>query len=217
MISPEQERFLEAAFTEAREAGRPWRILANQIPMARVHVPPLRDPLLEPIRAAASHPAHAQLEALTRLGDADLPIYLDTWDGYPWARERLYGQLHGIGVEDLLVLTGDSHAFWLNALADEDGRPVGIELGTTGVTSPGDFVDFGEALARHIDGLLARHNTEVQWTDSVPRGWLRVALEPEEAVADYMTVSDVASRHYTTARVKRVRLLRRDGRLLTET
>ena len=76
---------------------------------------------------------------MAALGKADLPIYLDTWDGYPWARERLYALLAETGVTDALVLTGDSHAFWLNALHNTAGAPRGLELGTTGITSPGGF------------------------------------------------------------------------------
>ena len=83
MIDPPQEQFLREAFAEARDAGRPWCVLANQIPMARVHVPPMDLPELDAVRADPSHAAHAQLEGLTRRGERDLPIYLDTWDGYP--------------------------------------------------------------------------------------------------------------------------------------
>ncbi|MEE4302249.1 MAG: alkaline phosphatase D family protein [Pseudomonadales bacterium] len=213
MIDPPQERFLREAFTEARAAGRPWCVLANQIPMARVHVPPMTLPGLDAVRADPDHAAHAQLEGLTLLGERDLPIYLDTWDGYPWARERLYTQLAEIGVEDLLVLTGDSHAFWLNELADAGGRPVGVELGTTGISSPGDFADFGTALGARIDAAIAAHNPEVHWTDAGPRGWLRVTLTSEEAVADFMIVSDTSTRRYESGRLRRVHLRRRDGRL----
>ena len=120
-------------------------------------------------------------------------------------------------MRDLLVLTGDSHAFWLNALADASGEAMGVELGTTGVSSPGDFADFGVALGARIDAALAAHNPEVRWTDAGPRGWLRVTLTHQEAIGDYMTVSDVTTTTYESARLRRVRLRRRSGRLTIET
>ena len=214
MISPEQEDFLRGALDDAQAAGRPWRILANQIPMARVHVPPLDDATFASVRDDPGHTAHAQLADLTQLGARDLPIYLDTWDGYPWARERLYALLADADVHDLLVLTGDSHAFWLNALADAEGHAMGLELGTTGISSPGDFADFGPELGAEIDARLVAHNDEVLWTDNGPRGWLRVTLTPEAATAEYMRVSTVASTEYGSGLLRRVNIRRDAGQLV---
>jgi alkaline phosphatase D len=217
MISPEQETFLSDALAESKAAARPWRILANQIPMARVHVPPLDDDAFAAVRGDPDHAAHAQLTDLTLLGARDLPIYLDTWDGYPWAREGLYDLLEEAGVHDLLVLTGDSHSFWLNALANAEGRAMGIELGTTGISSPGDFADFGPELGTELDTRLAAHNDEVLWTDNGPRGWLKVSLTSDEATADYLTVSALSTTEYETGRLRRVRIRRADGQLVIVT
>ena len=58
-------------------------------------------------------------------GKWNLPFYPDTWDGYEWARERFYTQARAAGADDLIFLTGDSHSFWANRLADGSGRPAG--------------------------------------------------------------------------------------------
>jgi alkaline phosphatase D len=210
MIPARQEAFIRDALRECAAAGRPWRVIANQIPMGRVQVPALRGPAFDVVAEDPDHPAHAQWQGMAALGDFDLPIYLDTWDGYPWARQRFYELLAGEGVHDALVLTGDSHAFWLNRLRDDAGRAMGVELGTTGITSPGDFADFGDDLGARIDALLAEHNPEVVWTDNVPRGWLRVTLERDQARAEYMAVSNVESTEYIQ-RVLKTTMLRRDG------
>ena len=213
MLSSEQETFLAEALTEAKTTLRPWRILANQIPMARVHVPNLRGKEFEPVRSDPEHPEHRRLALMAALGDANLPIYLDTWDGYPWARERLYEQCRTAGVQDLLVLTGDSHAFWLNYLHDAAGAPMGVELGTTGVSSPGDFSAFGAELSPHMDRLFESHNSEVVWTDNGPRGWLRVRLTTQTATADFLGVDRVDGPQYNSFLVRRTILTRRDGTL----
>ena len=112
------------------------------------------------------------------LGKADLPIYLDTWDGYPWARSSSMPCSRETGVTDAPRATGDSHAFWLNALHNAAGEARGLELGTTGITSPGDFAEFGKELGAWRSMRLAAHNPEVLWTDNGPRGWLRLDLTP---------------------------------------
>jgi len=50
------------------------------------------------------------------------PIYPDSWDGYPIARENFYQRLIDEGVQDIVVLTGDAHEFWLNDLTSEAGE-----------------------------------------------------------------------------------------------
>ena len=79
----EQETFLAEALTEAKTTQRPWRILANQIPMARVHVPNLRGKAFEPVRNDPEHPEHRRLALMAALRDANLPIYLDTGTAIP--------------------------------------------------------------------------------------------------------------------------------------
>jgi len=76
------------------------------------------------------------LEELVHLGELDLPADLDTWDGYPAARKRLYQLAKDQGAEDLLVLSGDSHSYWANALYDIIDDNMGVEPGATGISSP---------------------------------------------------------------------------------
>ncbi|HCL72154.1 MAG TPA: alkaline phosphatase, partial [Gammaproteobacteria bacterium] len=130
----------------------------------------------------------------SRLGQLDLPLYLDTWDGYPAARERFYQRCSAADASDLIVLTGDSHAFWANELFNDSGRRMGVELGTAGITSPGDFEDYGPDGAAAFDRLVAEHNREVTWTDCTHRGFVKLVLTPDSATADYVVVDNVRSR-----------------------
>lgn len=216
MMPPREEAFLKDALSEAVATERPWRLLGNQIPMGRVHVPSLSDARFDAVAKNPEHPAHGQWQGMAALGKADLPIYLDTWDGYPWAREQLYAVLAETGVTDALVLTGDSHAFWLNALHNAAGEARGLELGTTGITSPGDFAEFGKELGAEIDARLAAHNPEVLWTDNGPRGWLRLTLTPSEARAHFMALSTVTGTRYMQQVWKEV-VITREGGTLTAT
>lgn len=216
MLSPAMESFLAGAMSESLQARRPWRLLANQIPMARTLHPPLPAAAVEELAASLPAAAATRLRQLARMGELALPLYLDPWDGYPWARERLYRLCSERGARDLLVLTGDSHSFWLNRLHDDSGGAMGVELGTTGVTSPADFSDLGARGAAFMDAQLAAGNPEVLWTEGRTHGYLRLLLRRRAATADYVGVSTIASRDYDTRLLRRARIRTAPRRLELE-
>ncbi len=217
MISAECEADLLDSLTQSVAAKQPWRLIGNAIPIARTDVPDLvalgvlpdPDAPDAPYTAAARDNAR-QLATKGRLG---LPFYPDTWDGYPWARERLYDLARKAGATDLVFLTGDSHSFWANSLKDASGQPVGVELGTAGITSPGDFVEsgFGETLSRALDKAFADHVPEVVWTDNMHQGYVRLDLRREAAEATFIAVDTIASRDYRAFIVNRVGISRSGG------
>lgn len=208
MLSTAMEHVVQEALASSIAAREPWRLIGNATPMARMLVPDLE--------AAAALPASLTSEAAQELrwkGRWNLPFYTDTWDGYPWARQRFYQQCREAGAQDLLVLTGDSHSFWANRLANDEGQPMGIEIGTAGVTSPGDFIDSGydRSTAARLDQTFTDLLDEVLWTDNLHQGYVRVVLTPSQAVADFIAVSTVEQPNYTTSVLKTFRIGRRDG------
>ncbi len=192
MLAPELEADLAQAWARSRELGQPWRLIGNPMPIARTRVPDVVALGLIPDPAKQAKPLPAAQD-LAWKGKWNLPFYTDTWDGYEWARERLYAQARSAGVSDLIFLTGDSHSFWANRLADASGQPMGIELGTAGISSPGDFVEsgFDPATARRLDAALAEHNPEVLWTDNLHQGFVRLELRRDAARATFVAVDTV--------------------------
>jgi alkaline phosphatase D len=77
---------------------------------------------------------------------------MDTWGGYPTARERLLGHIADQRVRDLIVLTGDPHQHFAGELRMKDGSVLGAEF-LTSVTSDGDGAG---ALPRN-DVILSRN------------------------------------------------------------
>jgi len=142
-----------------------------------------------------------------------LPEDLDIWDGYPAARERFYQIARAAGARDLLVLSGDSHSYWANSLFDAPGLAMGVELGATGVSSPRSLRALGAEGMRRFDELNAANNKEIEWTDGRHLGFIRLRINHERAHADFVTVSDVESRRYTTRTVHAVDIVRADGTL----
>ena len=204
MLASELEADLGAAWTRSKELGQPWRLIGNPMPIARTRVPDVVALGLIPDPAKQAKPS-VDARILGWKGKWNLPFYPDTWDGYEWARERLYSQARGAGVNDLVFLTGDSHSFWANQLADAAGRSTGIELGTAGITSPGDFIGsgFDPVTAAKLDRALEEHNPEVVWTDNLHQGYVRLVLGRNGGQADFVAVDTVLSRRYRARSVKR--------------
>lgn len=217
MLAPELEAELAAAWTASKAAGAPWRLIGNPMPIARTRVPDVVALGLIPDPTRQARPLDAAVD-LAWKGKWDLPFYSDTWDGYDWARERLYAQARSAGVDDLVFLTGDSHSFWANRLADRAGRPAGIELGTSGISSPGDFVEsgFDPVTAPRLDAAFAEHNPEVVWTDNLHQGFVRLLLTPQGGQADFMAVDTVLSRRYAARTIKSYALRRAEAGLALE-
>lgn len=183
------------------------------MPIARTRVP---DVVALGLVPDLSNPAAA---VLAWKGRWNLPFYPDTWDGYAWARERFYDSAREAGATDLIFLTGDSHSFWANQLADAQGRAVGVELGTAGVTSPGDFIDsgFDRAAAARLDGAFADHNPEVLWTDNLHQGYVRLELSRIGGVATFLATPGLERSGAHLKVLGRWSLVRRSGGLELKT
>ena len=211
ILSNEMESFLAKSLADSVGKRTTWRIIGNQIPVARTHVPDVGNRITPETTGGNSMPeSHNQF---SRLGELDLPLYLDTWDGYPAARQRFYNLCRDAGARDLIVLTGDSHAFWANELYDGSNQPMGVELGTTGITSPGDFENYGPEGAATFDKLVSEHNREVVWTDCTQRGFVKLILTPESARAEYIVVNNVHSEQYRSSVLRKMSIVKRGNSL----
>lgn len=208
MLSHEMEVFLADNLKRSVADKQPWRIIGNATIMARVDVPDLIGAGLVPEPDVPD--ISFATKALAWKAKWNLPFYTDTWDGYPWARERFYDICGKAGATDLIVLTGDSHSFWANRLADGEGRSMGVELGTAGVTSPGDFVEsgFGEELSKKLDKAFADMVDEVLWTDNFHQGYVRLDLRPDAAQANFIAMSTIRSTRYKPVTVRRYAIAR---------
>jgi phosphodiesterase/alkaline phosphatase D-like protein len=151
-------------------------------------------------------------------GKWNLPFYTDTWDGYPAARERLYAAASAAGAKDLIFLTGDSHSFWENPLFDAGGNSVGIELGTAGISSPGDFVETGWIGdgPELLNAAFAERLPEVNWTEDRYQGFVRVELTAAEASVEFLAVDTCLSPDYRISRLRKILIRRLDGNLYVE-
>jgi alkaline phosphatase D len=195
MIGDAQETWLRDELAESKRSNVAWQVIGNQVIMAPVTAPDLS--ATPPQLAAALErlsPGVTQLLKLTRF---PFPLSADTWDGYPQSRARVLEAIRA-AAGNTLVITGDSHKAWANELNDVSGR-LAVELGTTSITSPSEgdyFTPFGIDFAA---GVRAR-NPHVKHIDAVRRGFLLLTLTPEQATAEFFSVSNILSKQYEVER-----------------
>lgn len=196
LLGDTQTSYLRNTLRSSKASDVTWRAIANQVIMADVNAPNLTD--------YANHPSIDEIEkelpeirsflAFTALG---LPLNLDAWDGYPAARERFYKLAAAENVRDLLVLTGDTHEYWANDLFRQDGVKMGVELGVTGVTSPGSSAYF-DAAAQDYSNRIVATNPSVLYNNSANNGYIDLTLREDGGVAEYVSVDTVLSATYNT-------------------
>lgn len=191
MLGEPQRKWLEKALASSVQAGVPWQVIGNQVVMARVNGPDIAKMFgaekAQTMLAGLAPAVRSQAEAAQVGYRAGLPFNLDAWDGYPGARERLYASIRRAGARPL-VLSGDSHAFWANNLADAQGNPVGVEFGTSSISSPsiGDFMP-----DLPLGALLEQASPEVEFCDQRAKGYVLLRLTPERATADYVAMTNI--------------------------
>ena len=206
MMAASQEAWLSDGLKASVRAGRPWQVLGNQVVMAQLVTPSLREAVgsgydqfvngLAPHFAA--HVRQGQFAA-----DHNLPYMMDSWEGYPADRERLY-RIFQDARANCVVVSGDSHAFWANELHADSGagRRVAVEFGTTAITSPGDG-DYFKDLP--LGEMFVKRNHEVRFCDQSAKGFVLLTLSHEAAVGELMAVSTIVDRTYETKVLKRYR------------
>ena len=193
LLGAEQIAGIRDACAASVAAGKPWRILGNQVIMARVNFPNFATEMPGWLRWYATRDNEFARNFImrTRFG---IPFNLDMWDGYPAERERLYAALNEAGA-DVITVTGDVHSFWANDLLDANGRRIGTELVGASVTSPAPFSGF-EAPGVDYGKMMRDANSDVARCNMVDHGFIRLTLTPNEALADFVTVSTIDSRDY---------------------
>ena len=209
MLAPEMVADARSSIMASVAAGEPWRLVGSASPFERFNIPDIvslgisREELSDGLKYLADH------------GQWNWPWYTDTWDGYPQARQAFYDMARESGAQDLLVLTGDTHQFFAAELMDDEGRRVGIELGTAGISSPSEYVDTGldPEVGRRLDTIYAENMPEVHWTEGLHNGYIRVVLGREEAVVTVIGVDTVMSTDYETVELFRGRIVKSDASL----
>lgn len=189
MLGSGQEAWLAGALKRSTGQARRWQLLAQQTLMGGLALP-------VEARAWLRADAPERVRRITAIGAAasevGLPLNLDSWDGYPAARDRLLRSALDADA-NLLVLSGDSHNGWAFDL-DLAGVPAGAEFAGSSVTSPGlEAYAPGVAPAELARALRAR-NPALKWADVQRRGYLTLTLTRERATGEWLSLDTVRAR-----------------------
>ena len=204
MFGQDQQDFIVGKLKSSKSDGKSWRLLANQVIMGRLLTPDFAPYISEDVIKQIEEYWPAVRDFVT-LSKYNLPVYPDSWDGYPVAREKFYKALDEAGVNDLLVLTGDAHEFWVNELTSEAGTKVGMELVTSSVSSNTLTAYMGDATADH-NLLLTKENPDARYYNALENGFIDLNLTAKSATVRMICVSTVTSRNYEAFEAARFKL-----------
>jgi len=189
-----------------------WQVLGQQVLMMRMHIPlsvatNFSFEALTEYLTALALPESARSESQRALiAQQKVPYNLDAWDGYPAARDAVLAMARSQG-KNLISLAGDTHNSWAGNLTDPSGQRVGVEFGTSSISSPG----FERALPLIAKELLAdafkRMVDDLRYAETSKRGYVVLTLTTAEARCEYIEISTVFSRDYSVRLAATLRVL----------
>jgi len=194
MFGADQQSFIIDAMRQSKQDGVAWRMLANQVIMARLLTPDF-SPYIDEISLKQIETVWPKVRDFVTLSKYNMPLYPDSWEGYPVAREKFYAALEAAGLRDMLVLTGDAHEFWVNELTSESGEKYGLELVTSSISSETLTAFLGDGTSDH-NLLLTQKNGDARFYDATRNGFIDLTLTHKKAAVTMFNVDTVVSREY---------------------
>jgi alkaline phosphatase D len=193
LLGHRQQGWLRRTLTA--DADATWQVIGQQVMLAPVRAPEL-GPLLDFERPSML--PREQLDHYVALSKGNPPMVLDTWNGYPHAREAFLADLQA-HARNPVVLSGDLHTSMANDVYRQGGdKPVTVEIMPPSVSSPG----FDEYLPLRAPGALTDAtraiNPAVRYMDTQRRGWVHLSVATDECVAEWRLIDTVHSRDYKT-------------------
>lgn len=202
LLGATQRQWLGDTLKASTASGVRWQILGSQMIMARAPGPDLIGVMgqdrVATLLAALPEGLREKVGVMAGLFTRNiaLPLNLDAWDGYPAERERLYDLIKGAGARTIVV-SGDSHTAWANELNDASARRVAVEFGVTSITSPTRYLD-SWLPDLQLAATMAKQNPEIVAADDGHNGFLRLTLTNDGATGEWMGVSTLLSREFTS-------------------
>ncbi|MEM7689778.1 MAG: alkaline phosphatase D family protein [Pseudomonadota bacterium] len=202
ILGAAQEEWLTAGLAASRSRGATWQVLVQQVLIGKVSSP---KSLLAMLGDNVPDFAKRRFQAASLASQAGLPLNMDAWDGYPAARDRLFKASLEADA-NLVVLAGDTHNAWNFDLA-HDGAAVGVEFGTSSVSSPGFESYLSMVPPKAMAAALVVENEELLWADTSQRGYMTVELTPTRATSEWRFVAGIKERSTKLASTHRASVM----------
>lgn len=182
LLGLDQRRWLSDRLYASKQNKTLWTVLGQQVMFGQLNLLEL-----------------PQLKFLDQsvLGNI-AAVNMDQWDGYVAERNRVFNMIKDIGVENLVVLTGDIHTSWAMELYENPfalvggsmlQKSLGVELVTPSVTSSG----FPDEVADVVSAALPVLNPHIKYSELKTKGFVLVELTRTELTATWkyaMSITD---------------------------
>jgi alkaline phosphatase D len=191
MLGSTQERWLRKQLKRASDTT--WQVLGQQVLVSALISADL-DPLVDP--DGPSTLSKDLLNSIIQRSKNNPPTVLDTWDGYPLAREDLYADLKK-HARNPVLLSGDFHTNIAADLIPKDAdRPVAVEFMTGTVSSPVVTELFPEYKPNSVRDATLEMNPGLKYLETAHRGWLCLTLTKEQCRGDWHLIDDIRRPDY---------------------
>ncbi len=205
LLGNQQKTWLK---NEMATASSSWQIIGQQVLMGKMLIPAELIQLFGTAQFQVALGELVQIKGRLAQGDPTLtqeeiarvqtviPYNLDAWDGYFAEREEVLTTFKG---KKVVVLTGDTHNAWQSDLKTASGEKVGDELATSSVSSPGFESFVGADGAQQLGGALEFLIDDLNFTNLVDRGFMKLTVTAGSVKTDWTYVSSVTEKTYTTS------------------
>lgn len=205
LLGPDQRQWLQLQLLLAKNEGARWTFLGQQIMFGQLNLVEL---------------PQIQLLGQKLLGNL-VALNMDQWDGYVAERDRVREFVRAIGLENLVVLTGDIHTSWGMELYENPfvlaggvlEKPFGVELVAPSVTSPG----FPAEVADLVSAAIPVANPHIRYSELKTHGYVLVNLTREHMVAEWRYAASITDParigEEDTAKARRFEVLAGSNRL----
>ena len=191
MLGSTQERWLRKRLKRASDTT--WQVIGQQVLVTALTSADL-EPLVDPDGSTTL--SSELLSSIIERSKSNPPSVLDTWDGYPIAREDLYADLEK-HARNPVLLSGDFHTNLAADLIPKDAEtPVAVEFMTGAVSSPVITEALPEYEEHSIRDATLELNPGLRYLDIRHRGWLCLTLTQERCRGEWHLVDTVLSRDY---------------------
>ncbi|KAL5534899.1 hypothetical protein ACEPAF_2989 [Sanghuangporus sanghuang] len=131
---------------------------------------------------------------------------LDAWDGYRANRLRVLNHISSNQIDNVVILSGDSHANWVSDLAFPNDTThynsvtgegaIGVEFAGTAVTSGSSFgsgitPERADVISTQL--VLSKGNEDLQWSEGSYRGFFTLTIDPNTMVTTYYAMRNVSN------------------------
>ncbi len=127
----------------------------------------------------------------------NVPVNVDSWDGYAAERQEILEHFKANGVKNLSFLTGDIHTFFagnVTTTGRSDGQPIGTEFVGGSITSLGLEDILPAATVPVVQSGITVTNPHLAYANFSRRGYAVVECRPDVMKVQFRSPADTKTR-----------------------